>query len=126
MPPIDIDSLTPVDQMDHLALSREFMELQQDVIRSNEIEAKEREGLPINESEREFLATIPAKMRRACEITGASESSLVGACVEALVNYVESHGEITLPIMVVPKSALTEPRALSILKESEPRDEAVI
>jgi hypothetical protein len=66
------------------------------------------------------------RLRRACEITGASESSLVGACVEALVNYVESHGEITLPIMVVPKSALTEPRALSILKESEPRDEAVI
>lgn len=69
MSPIDLDSLTPVDQMDHLALSREFMELQQDVIRSNEIEAKEREGLPITDVERAFLAEIPAKMRRACEIT---------------------------------------------------------
>jgi uncharacterized protein (DUF1778 family) len=45
------------------------------------------------------------RLRRACEITGASESSLVAACVEALVNYVESHGEITLPVVVVPKSA---------------------
>jgi hypothetical protein len=61
------------------------------------------------------------RLRRACEITRASESSLVAACVEALVNYVESHGEITLPIAVVPKSALKEPRAISILKESEDR-----
>jgi hypothetical protein len=45
------------------------------------------------------------RLRRTCEITGASESSLVVACVESLVSYVESHGEITLPIVVLPKSA---------------------
>jgi hypothetical protein len=61
------------------------------------------------------------RLRRACEVTGVSESSLIAACVEALVNYVESHGEITLPIVVVPKSALTEPRGISILKEPEDR-----
>src|SRR2546430_4783003 len=45
------------------------------------------------------------RLRRVCQITGASESSLVVACVESLVNYVEGHGEITLPLVVVPKSA---------------------
>jgi hypothetical protein len=64
----NLDLPTPGDD-DHLALSREFMELQQDVIRSNEIERKEKEGLPITEAEREFLTEIPAKMRRACDIT---------------------------------------------------------
>ena len=46
------------------------------------------------------------RLKRACEITGANESSLVAACVESLVSYIEEHGEITLPLMVLPKSAL--------------------
>ena len=59
------------------------------------------------------------RLRRACQITGASESSLVAACVESLVNYVESYGELTLPLAVVPKNALKELRALSILATLE-------
>jgi hypothetical protein len=58
------------------------------------------------------------RLRRACQIIGASESSLIVACVESLVNYIESHGEITLPIMVVPKSALKKTGATSILTNS--------
>jgi hypothetical protein len=60
-------------------------------------------------------------LRRACEITGASESNLVVSCVESLVNYVESHGEITLPIVVVPKSVLEQPGTTSILIQSKDR-----
>jgi hypothetical protein len=54
------------------------------------------------------------RLRRTCEITGASESSLVVACVESLVSYVESHGEITLPIVVIPKSANSDHAAAQI------------
>src|SRR5262249_45965129 len=51
------------------------------------------------------------RLRRTCEITGTSESSLVVACVESLVSYVETHGEITLPIVVLPKSATNSDHA---------------
>ena len=61
------------------------------------------------------------RLRRTCEITGASESSLVVACVESLVNYIENHGEITLPIIVVPKSVLKGTRAMSVCTESGDR-----
>jgi hypothetical protein len=58
------------------------------------------------------------RLRRACQVIGATESSLIVACVESLVNYIESHGEITLPIMVVPKSVLKKTGATSILTDS--------
>ena len=58
------------------------------------------------------------RLRRACQITGASESSLVASCVESLVNYVETHGEITLPIVVVPKSVLEQARVRPSLAEA--------
>ena len=51
------------------------------------------------------------RLAKACEVTGATEASLVMACVEALIDYIEAHGEITLPLVILPKSALKKRRA---------------
>jgi hypothetical protein len=66
-------------------------------------------------------ADLKDRLRRACELTGTNESSLVAACVKSLLDYVESHGEITLPIMVVPKSALKKPGSEPTLKRATGR-----
>jgi len=44
------------------------------------------------------------RLRRACEVTGLSETAIVMACVEAALVYIEAHGEVRLPLAVIPKS----------------------
>ncbi len=48
------------------------------------------------------------RLRRALKVVGkhATETEFVMACVEALCDYIEKHGEITLPLTVLPKSQL--------------------
>jgi hypothetical protein len=36
--------------------------------------------------------------------TGLDESTIIRAAIEACLEYVEAHGEITLPLSVMPKS----------------------
>jgi len=38
------------------------------------------------------------------ELTGLGETQFVKAAIKALVEYVRQHGEITLPLAIVPKS----------------------
>lgn len=37
--------------------------------------------------------------------TGIKQANLIRACIEALINYVKEHHEITCPLIVKPKSA---------------------
>jgi hypothetical protein len=49
---------------------------------------------------------LKARLLAAAERAGVDEPTLVLRCVEATVEYIETHGEITLPLVVLPKSAL--------------------
>ena len=46
------------------------------------------------------------RLKRVCELTGLPETTLVMACLEGALRYVEKHGEITLPLSVIPTSEL--------------------
>ena len=50
--------------------------------------------------------SMKGRLQKVCQTTGANETTLVMACVEALVDYIEKHGEITLPLVVLPKSSI--------------------
>ena len=54
-----------------------------------------------------FRTTMDLKERlgKVSKTVRLSDSQLAEACVEALVEYIEEHGEITLPLALVPKSA---------------------
>lgn len=45
------------------------------------------------------------RLARAAKIVGLNETTLVEACVDALIDYVEEHGELTMPLVVMPKKA---------------------
>lgn len=45
------------------------------------------------------------RLSRAAKIVGLNETTLVEACVDALIDYVEEHGELTMPLVVLPKNA---------------------
>jgi len=47
-------------------------------------------------------STKKERLQRAAEIVGLTETSLAEACIEALVRYIEEHGEIRLPLSVIP------------------------
>jgi len=48
---------------------------------------------------------LKLRLAEAEEKTGIPEADLVRCCAEALVDYVEKNGEITMPLIVKPKSA---------------------
>ena len=48
------------------------------------------------------------RLKRASEATGINETNLVISCVEALLDYIETHGELTMPLAVLPKSKLNK------------------
>lgn len=45
------------------------------------------------------------RLTRAAKTVGLNETTLVEACVDALIDYVETNGEITTPLVIVPKKA---------------------
>lgn len=52
------------------------------------------------------------KLQKVCDFTGLDEPTALRACVNALIEYIETHGEIRLPLAVIPKSkAATQPAA---------------
>src|SRR5436189_6448399 len=53
---------------------------------------------------------LKAKVMKINEITGLDESTLVRKSLEAIAEYFQEHGELTVPFVVLPKSALTAPR----------------
>lgn len=48
---------------------------------------------------------LKAALERVEQTTGIAEAELVRACVRALVEYVTEHGELTVPLVMKPKSA---------------------
>lgn len=46
------------------------------------------------------------RLKNASLLTGINETNLVVSCVEALLDYIDEHGEISMPLAVLPKSAL--------------------
>ena len=48
---------------------------------------------------------LKAGVQRVYDVTGVDESTLVRAALESIVEYFDEHGEITLPLVTVPKSA---------------------
>ena len=44
------------------------------------------------------------KLRKVCAVTGLDEPTALRACISAFIEYVEAHGEITLPLRVVPRA----------------------
>lgn len=50
-------------------------------------------------------------VRDIVEKTNVTETALVEATLKALCDYFEEHGEITLPLVVIPKSALKKTSA---------------
>lgn len=49
---------------------------------------------------------LKSRLTKAAKTVMLNESQLSEACVEALIEYIEEHGEITLPLAIVPKSLL--------------------
>lgn len=49
-------------------------------------------------------AELKARLKKASQTVRLAETQLAEACVEALVEYIEKHGEITLPLSVLPTS----------------------
>jgi hypothetical protein len=43
------------------------------------------------------------RLRRICKLTGLDEPTALRACVEAFVDYIETHGEIRLPLAIIPR-----------------------
>lgn len=66
---LDPHKISGGEQYDYLALQAEFQDLHNDVLRSNELERRIRQGEILNAEETAFLASMPDKMRRACDIT---------------------------------------------------------
>jgi hypothetical protein len=50
-------------------------------------------------------AELKERLRKVIDETKISETSLAIACLEALCDYFEEHGEVTMPLVVKPKSA---------------------
>ena len=48
---------------------------------------------------------LKRRIQTVTETTKIAETSLVIACMEALCDYFDEHGEITMPLIVKPKSA---------------------
>ena len=46
------------------------------------------------------------RLAKAAAFVRLSETALAEACVEALVEYIEENGQITLPLAIIPKSSL--------------------
>jgi len=46
------------------------------------------------------------RLQKVAELVGLSETTLAEACIEALIHYIEEHGEIRLPLSVVPTAEL--------------------
>ena len=44
------------------------------------------------------------KLREVCKLTGLDEATALRACIKAFIEYIEEHGEIRLPLAVVPKA----------------------
>ncbi len=55
-----------------------------------------------------FRSSVDMKNRlqQAAERVGLSETTLAEACVEALIRYIEEHGEIRMPLSIIPTSEL--------------------
>lgn len=53
---------------------------------------------------------LKSRLAAAGEKTGVDEADLIRWCIEALLDYVEENGEITLPLIVKPKSAENRPQ----------------
>jgi len=53
------------------------------------------------------------RLQRAAEMVGLTETTLAEACIEALVRYIEEHGEIRLPLSVIPTVELKKREAKS-------------
>lgn len=62
-------SETPVDQLDVLSLNEEYMQLNKDLLHANELERKQSAGTTLSAVELAFVKAIPAKMRRAIDVT---------------------------------------------------------
>jgi antitoxin component of RelBE/YafQ-DinJ toxin-antitoxin module len=52
----------------------------------------------------------------ALELTGLGETQFVKAAIKALVEYVREHGEITLPLALLPKSQLKKNQAAATVR----------
>jgi predicted DNA-binding protein len=64
-------------------------------------------------SERRISVRIPMRIKErlqgASERTGIKEADIIRSCVEALCDYVEEHGQLTLPFKIVPVGKHAEP-----------------
>ena len=48
-------------------------------------------------------ADLKRRLAKVASVVRLNETQLAQACVEALVEYIEEHGEIRLPLAVIPK-----------------------
>ena len=62
-------NLNPTTEADYLALSSKFMQLQKEVQEVIAIERKQKAGETITEAEAALVASMPDKMKVACDIT---------------------------------------------------------
>jgi len=56
------------------------------------------------------------------EITGLGDTQFVKAAIRALVDYVREHGEIRLPLAIIPKSEVAKPFGAAGEKPNAPAD----
>ena len=69
---------------------------------------------------------LKGDVQRVLELTGVDESALVRACLESVVEYFDKHGEITLPLVVLPKSALKKLEAAPLVAGARSRSGASV
>jgi len=68
---------------------------------------------------------LKAELQKAVELTGIDESTLVRKCLEALLDHVETHGSITLPLSIGPKQGAGWPApAQEIVRFEEGKNQA--
>lgn len=59
---------------------------------------------------------LKQRLKAASDLTGINETNLVISCVEALIEYIETHGEIRMPLAVIPRSELNQETTTPIRK----------